>query len=132
VGSAELGLPEARLFTERARAAGVDATLEVWLDMVHVWHAFAARVPEAAAAVERVGSYLRDRSTKSRRSPTVASLARRVRPSTRRGYTGLGRQHTGGPAHRRAILIAAGGSGVDPDLIVDDADRKVLSATVAG
>jgi acetyl esterase/lipase len=61
VGTAELGLPEARLFTERARAAGVDATLEVWLDMVHVWHAFAARVPEAAAAVERVGSYLRDR-----------------------------------------------------------------------
>jgi acetyl esterase/lipase len=61
VGTAELGLHEARLFTERARAAGVDATLEVWLDMVHVWHAFTARVPEAVAAVERVGSYIRER-----------------------------------------------------------------------
>jgi epsilon-lactone hydrolase len=61
VGTAELGLPDARLFTERARAAGVDATLEVWPDMVHVWHAFAARVPEAADAIERVGSYIRDR-----------------------------------------------------------------------
>jgi acetyl esterase/lipase len=61
VGSAELGLPETRLFIERARTAGVDATVEVWPDMVHVWHAFAARVPEAAAAVERVGSYIRDR-----------------------------------------------------------------------
>jgi monoterpene epsilon-lactone hydrolase len=61
VGTADLGLHEARLFTERARAAGVDATLEVWLDMVHVWHAFSARVPEAAAAVEGVGSYIRDR-----------------------------------------------------------------------
>jgi acetyl esterase/lipase len=27
--------------------------------MVHVWHVFAGRVPEATAAVERIGAFLR-------------------------------------------------------------------------
>ncbi|HEX9048902.1 MAG TPA: hypothetical protein VF841_00040 [Anaeromyxobacter sp.] len=51
--------PEA--LAERARAAGVDATLEVWDDMVHVWHCFAPMLPEADEAIARVGEYVRAR-----------------------------------------------------------------------
>ena len=45
----------------RAGAAGIDVTLEVWPEMVHVWHVFAGRVPESTEAVERVGDFLRER-----------------------------------------------------------------------
>ena len=58
VGDAEVLLDDASLLAERARAAGVDVTLEVWPDMVHVWHVFAGRVPESTAAVERIGDFL--------------------------------------------------------------------------
>ena len=61
VGEAEVLLDDARLLSERAGAAGVDVTLEVWPEMVHVWHVFAGRVPESTEAVERVGTFLRDR-----------------------------------------------------------------------
>ena len=59
VGSAEVLLDDSRVFAERARAAGVDVTLEVWEDMIHVWHAFAPGLPEAVRAIDRIGQYLR-------------------------------------------------------------------------
>lgn len=58
VGSAETLLDDARRFAARASAAGVDATLEVWDDMIHVWHAFGL-LPEARAAQARLGEFLR-------------------------------------------------------------------------
>lgn len=61
VGSAETLLDDAVRFAARARAAGVDATLEVWDDMVHVWHAFAFLLPEARDAIARLGAFLRER-----------------------------------------------------------------------
>jgi acetyl esterase/lipase len=61
VGSAETLLDDAVRFAERARAAGVDATLEVWADMIHVWHAFGFILPEARDANARVGTFLRER-----------------------------------------------------------------------
>ena len=61
VGSAETLLDDSTRFAERARAAGVDATLEVWDDMVHVWHAFAFILPEGRDAVARVGTFLQER-----------------------------------------------------------------------
>lgn len=60
VGTAETLLDDSRRFAERARAAGVDATLEVWDDMIHVWHAFGF-LPEARDANARVGAFLRQR-----------------------------------------------------------------------
>ena len=59
VGTAETLLDDARRFAARATAAGVDATLEVWDDMVHVWHAFAFVLPEARDANARIGAFLR-------------------------------------------------------------------------
>ena len=40
VGSEETLLDDSRRLDERARAAGVDSTLEEWKDMVHVFQAF--------------------------------------------------------------------------------------------
>jgi len=61
VGTAETLLDDSTRFTERARAAGVDVELEVWDDMIHVWHAFAIILPEARQATERIGHYLQQR-----------------------------------------------------------------------
>jgi acetyl esterase/lipase len=61
VGEAEVLLDDAVLLAEHARRDGVDVTLEVWPDMIHVWHVFAGRVPESTAAVERIGAFLRER-----------------------------------------------------------------------
>jgi monoterpene epsilon-lactone hydrolase len=55
VGSDEIVAADSRRFTERCGSA----ELEVWDEMVHVWHVFAGRVPEATAAVERIGVFLR-------------------------------------------------------------------------
>ena len=62
VGTAETLLDDATRLSERARAAGVDVTLESWDDMIHVWHLFAPLLPEGQQAVERVGDYVRQRA----------------------------------------------------------------------
>ena len=61
VGGAEKLLDDATALAGMARAAGVDVTLECPQDMLHVWHAFAPKLPEAVAAIERVGRWLRAR-----------------------------------------------------------------------
>lgn len=59
VGDHELLLDDARRLAERGRAAGVDVTLEIWPEMWHVWHGFAAELPEAQAAIDSIGAYVR-------------------------------------------------------------------------
>lgn len=61
-GSAEVLLDDSIAFAERARAAGVDVELDVWDDMVHVWHSFLDMLPEAGAALEQIGAFLRART----------------------------------------------------------------------
>ena len=58
VGTAETLLDDATRLAERAQAAGVEVTLEAWEDMIHVWHLFAALLPEGQQAIERVGAYI--------------------------------------------------------------------------
>ncbi len=59
VGDAELLRDDSVRFATRARRRGVDVTLEVWPDMIHVWQLFAGVFPEAQAAIDRIGEYLR-------------------------------------------------------------------------
>ena len=59
VGTAEVLLDDATRLAERARAAGVDVTLEPWEDMIHIWQFFAAMLPEGQQAIDRIGEFMR-------------------------------------------------------------------------
>src|SRR5262245_3546771 len=61
VGSEEVLLDDSTRLGERAKAAGVDATVEVWEPMIHVWHWFLPWLDEAQAAVDKIGVFLRAR-----------------------------------------------------------------------
>ncbi len=61
VGSAETLLDDSIRFAERAKSAGVDVILEEWEEMIHVWHAFAALLPEGRQAIDRIGGFLQER-----------------------------------------------------------------------
>jgi monoterpene epsilon-lactone hydrolase len=58
VGTGELLADDAKRLAERATAAGVDVTLELWDDVFHVWHAFADLLPEAREAIARIGTHV--------------------------------------------------------------------------
>lgn len=60
VGEAEGLLDDSRVVADRARDAGVDVTLEVWPDMIHVWHAFAPRLPAAMDGWQRIAEWLNE------------------------------------------------------------------------
>ena len=57
-GSAEILLDDATRLAENALDAGVDVELEVWDDMIHVWHAFADLLPEGVQAIEGIAGFL--------------------------------------------------------------------------
>ncbi len=59
VGSAEVLLDDSTRLADRASAAGISTTLEVWPDMIHVWQSFAAILPEGRQAIERIGEFVR-------------------------------------------------------------------------
>lgn len=58
VSSSECLLDDARTFAAVADRAGVDATLQTWAGMPHVWHSFAPRLPEAQAALAAAARWL--------------------------------------------------------------------------
>jgi epsilon-lactone hydrolase len=57
---AEMLLDDSCRYVNKARAAGSDARLEAWHDMLHVWHAFGATVPQAAEAFARIGDFIEE------------------------------------------------------------------------
>ncbi len=59
VGEVETLLDDSVRFADRARAAGVDVTLEVFPEMIHVFHAFCGLVPESDAACDAVAAFMR-------------------------------------------------------------------------
>jgi len=59
VGTAECLFDDAMRLADHARAAGVDVTLEPWDDMIHMWHMFAAILPEGQQAIDRIGEFIR-------------------------------------------------------------------------
>ncbi len=61
VGDHETLLDDATSFAAKARAAGVDVTLEVWDEMIHDFQLFAAELPDAQRAIEGIGSFIRER-----------------------------------------------------------------------
>jgi acetyl esterase/lipase len=59
VGDAEILLDDATRFAKRAEEAGVDITLEVWDEMIHVFQFFAPMLPEATEAIAVIGKFVK-------------------------------------------------------------------------
>jgi len=62
VGDHEVIRDDAMALAEKATAAGVDVTLEVWPYMVHLWHNF-SYLPDARRALERIGQFVEERTS---------------------------------------------------------------------
>ena len=60
VGTAETLLDDATRLHEKAEAAGVDSTLELWDDMIHIWPWFAPFLPEGQQAMEQMGDFIKE------------------------------------------------------------------------
>ena len=58
VGSDEILLDDAIRLAQRLHATGGRADLEIWQGMWHVWHYFAAQIPEGQLACDRIGHFL--------------------------------------------------------------------------
>jgi monoterpene epsilon-lactone hydrolase len=58
VGEDEILLSDSVRLVERARAAGVEARLDVWKQMWHVFQGFAVILPEAERALAEIGSFV--------------------------------------------------------------------------
>ena len=57
----EILFEPARQFVEKAKAARVDATLQTWDGMIHVWQYFGLGVfPEAQEAIDKVGEWVKE------------------------------------------------------------------------
>jgi acetyl esterase/lipase len=60
-GGAELFLSENRRLAELAEAAGISVTHQIEDGMIHVYQAFATYLPECDAAIQRIGTFVRER-----------------------------------------------------------------------
>jgi acetyl esterase/lipase len=58
VGSDEILLDDGTRLADKARAAGVDVSLEVWPGMFHVWQMVSIFVPEGRRAIEGIGCFV--------------------------------------------------------------------------
>jgi acetyl esterase/lipase len=59
VGDAEVMLDDSVRVAERARAAGVDARLDVWPEMIHGFPLWAPVLPEGRGALAKTGNFVR-------------------------------------------------------------------------
>jgi acetyl esterase/lipase len=58
-GGRETLVDDTVVFAQKARAAGVDADVQIFDEMIHVFQMFAAELPEAAHAIASTGDFLR-------------------------------------------------------------------------
>jgi epsilon-lactone hydrolase len=63
VGTCEILLDDAKRLAERAEQDGVSVELDVYEDMFHVWHFFSPMVPESKEAIEKLGTFFREKVT---------------------------------------------------------------------
>jgi epsilon-lactone hydrolase len=59
VGDHEVLLSDSERLADKAAKAGVDVTLEVWPEMIHVWHSLAGMCSEADDAITRMAAFLK-------------------------------------------------------------------------
>lgn len=59
VGDREVVLDDARMFADKARAAGGSVELDIWDEMIHVFQLFPSELSEARRAIAQIGGFLR-------------------------------------------------------------------------
>jgi monoterpene epsilon-lactone hydrolase len=59
VGDSETLLDDTTRLEARLKEANVDATIEVWDEMIHVWHLFAPMLDKGQEAIDRIGQFVR-------------------------------------------------------------------------
>jgi acetyl esterase/lipase len=62
VGNSEVLLDDSTRLADKAKESGVDATLQIWDEMPHVWHLAAPVLPEGQEAIEKIGEFVRERT----------------------------------------------------------------------
>jgi acetyl esterase/lipase len=62
VGNSETLLDDATRLADKAKEAGVEATLQIWDEMPHVWHLAAPSLPEGQEAIDKIGEFVRERT----------------------------------------------------------------------
>ena len=60
VGDCETLLDDTTRIEPRLKNAGVDVTVEVWDEMIHVWHLFAPMLDKGQEAITRIGEFVID------------------------------------------------------------------------
>lgn len=61
IGERELLLDEAKSLAKKAKEKGVKVDFEVWPEMCHTWHLFAREIPEGRQAIDKIGSWMRQK-----------------------------------------------------------------------
>ena len=59
VGDDEILLSDSTRLADKLRAARIPVNVEVFAEMWHVFHLFIGKMPEARAAIDKIGAYLR-------------------------------------------------------------------------
>lgn len=61
VGEDEILLSDSTRLAENAASAGIDITLDIYDEMWHVWHYFGDTLPESQQAIEKIGTFVRNK-----------------------------------------------------------------------
>jgi phosphinothricin tripeptide acetyl hydrolase len=72
VGTDEVLFDDAKNLEDRARKAGLDVTLQVWDDMIHVWHYFFPVLTDGREAIARIGEFVKAKIGQKRIQPQSA------------------------------------------------------------
>jgi len=59
VGTEETLFDDAKRLAEKAEECGIEVELEIWEEMIHVWHLFAHVLDEAKDAIQKIGDFVR-------------------------------------------------------------------------
>ena len=66
VGTDEIFLDDSLRLAQRIHAAGGTVPLEIWEGMWHVWHYFAALIPEGQQSFDQIGAFVRTQLDRAR------------------------------------------------------------------
>jgi len=66
VSDNEILLDDSIMLAEKAKADGVDVTLNVWNDLWHAWQSLGDLIPESREAFEEIGSFIKKQSKREK------------------------------------------------------------------